>query len=149
MKVIQVVAAIIVGPEQRTFITRRPDHLHQGGLWEFPGGKLEASENPEQALTRELFEEIDIQVTHAQPYMRVDHDYGDKKVVLDIWQVDGFSGNAHGKEGQQCRWVDLHSLTARSADQDLDFPAANQPILERLAEQGLNPQMMSTNKIAD
>ena len=137
MKRIHVVAAIIVGPDQQIFISRRGDHLHQGGLWEFPGGKVEVGETPDAALARELFEEIDIHVTSSQPYMQVEHDYVDKKVLLDIWQVDNFSGDAHGKEGQQCRWLTLDQLLAPAVDNDLCFPAGNQPILQRLAEQGL------------
>jgi len=139
VKRIHVVAAIIVGPDQQIFISRRGDHLHQGGLWEFPGGKVEVGERPDAALARELFEEIDIHVTHSQPYMQVEHDYVDKKVLLDIWQVDAFSGDAHGKEGQQCRWLSLEQLllSVTAEADDLCFPAGNQPILQRLAEQGL------------
>lgn len=140
MKRIHVVAAIIVGPDQQIFISRRAEHLHQGGLWEFPGGKVEIGENPETALARELFEEIDIRVSASQPYMQVEHDYVDKKVLLDIWQVDDFSGHARGKEGQQCRWLSLEQLLSPALtllEQDLSFPAGNQPILQRLAEQGL------------
>ena len=137
MKRIHVVAAIIVGPDQQIFISRRGEHLHQGGLWEFPGGKVEAGESPEKALVRELFEEIDIRVSAWQPYMQVEHDYVDKKVLLDIWQVDDFSGVARGKEGQQCHWLSLEQLLAPVADSELSFPAGNQPILQRLAEQGL------------
>jgi len=141
VKPIHVVAAIIVGPDQQIFISRRGDHLHQGGLWEFPGGKVELGESPEVALARELFEEVDIHVTSSQPYMQVEHDYVDKKVLLDIWQVDSFSGHARSKEGQQCRWLSLEQLlisAIRPAEaDDLCFPAGNQPILQRLAEQGL------------
>ena len=137
MKRIHVVAAIIVGPDQQIFISRRGEHLHQGGLWEFPGGKVEPGESPGRALARELFEEIDIQVSASQPYMQVEHDYVDKKVLLDIWQVDDFSGVPWGKEGQQCRWLSLEKLLAPAADSDLNFPAGNQPIVQRLAEQGL------------
>ena len=140
MKRIHVVAAIIVGPDMQIFISRRGDHLHQGGLWEFPGGKVEVGESPETALARELFEEIDIHIIASQPYMQVEHDYVDKKVLLDIWQVDDFSGVAQSKEGQQCRWLSLEQLllsVTTAAEADLCFPAGNQPILQRLAEQGL------------
>ena len=141
MKPIHVVAAIIVGPDQQIFISRRGDHLHQGGLWEFPGGKVELGESPQVALARELFEEVDIHITSSQPYMQVEHDYVDKKVLLDIWQVDSFSGHARSKEGQQCRWLSLEqllmSVTRPAEADDLCFPTGNQPILQRLAEQGL------------
>jgi len=134
---IHVVAGIVLGADQRIFISRRADHLHQGGLWEFPGGKVEAGEEADAALARELFEEIDIYVTQSQPYMQVQHDYVDKKVLLDIWQVDSFSGIAQGKEGQQCRWISLADLLSSAAAGSLLFPAGNQPILQRLRADGL------------
>ena len=135
IKRIHVVAAVIVHTDrQRIFISRRADHLHQGGLWEFPGGKVEAGESAESALARELFEELDIAVQAARPFMQVEHDYPDKQVFLDIWQVDSFTGIARGKEGQDCRWVGLQELLN---DRLFEFPAANQPILERLLEVGV------------
>ena len=135
IKRIHVVAAVIVHPDRQSiFISRRADHLHQGGLWEFPGGKVEAGESAESALARELFEELDISVQTAQPYMQVEHDYPDKQVFLDIWQVDSFAGTARGKEGQECRWVGLQELLD---SQLFEFPAANQPILQRLLEAGI------------
>ena len=130
------VAAVIVHADRQSiFISRRADHLHQGGLWEFPGGKVEAGESAESALARELFEELDIAVQAARPFMQVEHDYSDKQVLLDIWQVDSFTGTARGKEGQQCRWVGLQEL---HNDQLFEFPAANQPILQRLLEVGID-----------
>lgn len=130
------VAAVIVHADRQSiFISRRADHLHQGGLWEFPGGKVEAGESAEFALARELFEELDIAVQAARPFMQVEHDYSDKQVLLDIWQVDSFTGTARGKEGQQCRWVGLQEL---HNDQLFEFPAANQPILQRLLEVGID-----------
>ena len=127
------VAAVIysVDHSNQILISRRPDHLHQGGLWEFPGGKVETDELPEQALCRELREELGIQVTQAQPYLQVSHDYSDKQVLLDIWQVNGFSGQPRGMEGQDCRWVALSELLG--SDSGYAFPAANQAILNKLA----------------
>ena len=139
MKRIHVVAAVIVNPQQQQiFISRRADHLHQGGFWEFPGGKVEAGETPESALARELFEELDIRVEIAEPYMQVEHDYPDKQVFLDIWQVDSFTGTARGKEGQECRWVSLQELLTEQPKRLFHFPAANQPILEQLAMVGIH-----------
>jgi 8-oxo-dGTP diphosphatase len=138
MKRIHVVAAVIVSADQQQiFISRRADHLHQGGFWEFPGGKVEADESPESALARELFEELDIRVEVAQPYMQVEHDYPDKQVFLDIWQVDSFTGTARGKEGQECRWVSLQELLIERPERLFHFPAANQPILDRLGKIGI------------
>lgn len=122
MKRIHVMAAVIERGDA-VFIARRPDHLHQGGKWEFPGGKLEAGETPLQGLTRELHEEIGIEVQSAQPLIRISHDYPDKSVLLDVWRVTAFSGDPHGKEGQQVQWVPRHAL------HEFEFPAANVPIV--------------------
>lgn len=122
MKRIHVMAAVIERGDA-VFIARRPDHLHQGGKWEFPGGKLEAGETPLQGLTRELHEEIGIEVQSAQPLIRISHDYPDKSVLLDVWRVTAFSGAPHGKEGQQVQWVPRHAL------HEFEFPAANVPIV--------------------
>jgi len=138
MKRIHVVAAVIYGTPDQILIARRPDHLHQGGLWEFPGGKIEADESAYQGLVRELQEELDITVTAAAPFMQVSHDYSDKHVLLDIWQVTAFEGEARGVEGQECRWVMLSDLLAEhlsdaGTDTAYEFPEANKPILQKLA----------------
>ncbi|MDA8782887.1 8-oxo-dGTP diphosphatase MutT [Porticoccaceae bacterium] len=132
MKRIQVVAAVIYGPDRKDkiLISKRPDHLHQGGLWEFPGGKVDEGETPLLGLVRELREELDIEITVAEPFMQVCHDYSDKQIMLDIWQVNGFEGEPRGMEGQECRWVALADLLV--ADSDYQFPAANKPILDKL-----------------
>jgi 8-oxo-dGTP diphosphatase len=80
---------------------------------------------------RELTEELDIKVISATAFMKVSHDYSDKQVLLDIWQVTAFAGQARGAEGQECRWVALGELLSRSSD--YQFPDANKPILEKLA----------------
>lgn len=131
MKRIHVVAAVIYGNSDQILIARRPDHLHQGGLWEFPGGKVEAGEGAYDGLVRELSEELGIKVTAANPFMQVSHDYTDKQVLLDIWQVTAFEGQARGVEGQECRWVALGELLNDASA--YQFPDANKPILQKLA----------------
>lgn len=131
MKRLHVVAGIIVDDEGRILIARRPDHVHQGGLWEFPGGKCEPGEAPEAALARELGEELGITISRFSPFRCIAHDYADKQVLLDFWWVDGFSGEPSGAEGQQVRWVERASLG------DYDFPAANEPVVAVLMEPGL------------
>lgn len=132
MKRIHVVAAVIYAAPgmNQILIAKRPDHLHQGGLWEFPGGKVDQGESPRQALVRELQEELDINVTTAEPMMQLSHDYTDKQVLLDIWKVTGFEGQARGVEGQECRWVSLTEIVADNSE--YQFPAANRAILARL-----------------
>ncbi|MCW8332722.1 8-oxo-dGTP diphosphatase MutT [Vibrio paucivorans] len=127
MKRIHIVAAIIFNPEQsQVFITKRPEKLHKGGFWEFPGGKVEQGESPEQAIARELFEEIGIEVTQAKHFEHLEYDYPDKFLKFDFFTVTSFKNNPYGKEGQQGEWVDVAALS------DYQFPEANVPILERV-----------------
>ncbi len=123
---VHVAAAAIVGSDGRILIARRPEHLHQGGLWEFPGGKVEAGETVAQALSRELQEELGIVPSASVPLIRIPFDYPDKRVVLDVWRVTAFDGEPHGHEGQPLRWVTLDQLD------ELPFPAANQRIITAL-----------------
>ena len=124
---------VAVGVVQNTageyLISRRGPHQHQGNLWEFPGGKVEAEESVQTALARELLEEVNIKVNECSPLTVVEHAYPDKRVRLDVWEVTSFSGEARGLEGQECRWVPRHQLEV------YPFPEGNLPILERLFEE--------------
>jgi len=82
------------------------------GLWEFPGGKIRPDETPQDALRRELFEELGITVVNSQPFMRLLHDYEDRSVDLEFFLVDNWRGDPAGLEGQQLRWVDIERLDA-------------------------------------
>ena len=144
MKRVHVAAAVIRGTEGRILIARRPDHVHQGGLWEFPGGKVEDGESVRAALERELFEELGIRVLVARPLLKVSHDYPDKQVLLDVWDVSAFSGEPQGVEGQPLAWVSSRQLA------DYAFPAANQPIVAaaRLPEHYLiTPEGLSHDEL--
>lgn len=120
---LHVAVGVVRDGNGKILITRRAKHAHQGGLWEFPGGKLEAGEPVRQALARELAEEVGIQVQAASPLIRINHDYGDRHVLLDVWNVTAFAGQARGCEGQAMRWIDAEQL------QEFSFPAANLPII--------------------
>lgn len=126
-KVLHVAAAVITNEKGEILIARRPSNLDQGGLWEFPGGKLAPYETARQALIRELDEEVGIHVQSAQPLIRVYHQYPEKKVLLDVWSVQQFEGDAYGKEGQAVRWVQPCDLS------QYHFPEANKPILKALS----------------
>lgn len=121
---VHVVAGVILR-DARVLVTRRHRDAHQGGLWEFPGGKRESGEAVEQTLRRELREELGIEVARCAPLLEVNHDYGDKQVLLDVWLVEDFSGEARGREGQPLRWCDASDLRS------LSFPAANTDIVDR------------------
>ncbi|TBU96620.1 Nudix family hydrolase [Phytopseudomonas dryadis] len=123
MKRIHVAAAVIRSRDGRILIARRPDDKHQGGLWEFPGGKVEAGEAVQAALARELEEELGIRPSASRPLIQVRHDYPDKQVLLDVWEVSAFTGEPHGAEGQPLAWVGARQLS------DYPFPAANRPII--------------------
>jgi 8-oxo-dGTP diphosphatase len=119
---IHVAVAVVTNPRGEVLIARRPNHAHQGGLWEFPGGKVEAGEDILHALNRELREELGVSARRACPLIRVAHSYPDKKVLLDVWRVAGIHGEPHGREGQPVQWVAPDRL------REYDFPAANVPI---------------------
>ena len=120
---VHVVAAALYDADGRVLVAQRPDRVHQGGLWEFPGGKLEPAEDRFEGLCRELNEELGIELTDARPLFRVRHDYGDRAVLLDVWKVDGYRGQPRGREGQPLRWVAPDGLL------ELDMPAADVPIV--------------------
>ena len=126
MAVLTVAVGILIDNGGRVLVTRRKTGTHQGGLWEFPGGKVEPSETIDEALSRELQEELGVSVEDAEPYMVIDHDYGDKQVKLDVYRVTRWQGEARGLEGQPLAWKLPFELIG------WPFPAANTSILERL-----------------
>jgi len=126
MNKIRVAVAVVINSDNKVLIAKRHQHLHQGGKWEFPGGKVEKDESAQDALIRELKEEVDLNIHDSIPMMFLDYDYGDKFVSLDVWVVKSFDGDARGAEQQEIRWVDIALLNA------FNFPAANQPIVDSL-----------------
>jgi 8-oxo-dGTP diphosphatase len=125
-KRVHVAVGVIENADGALYISRRLDHLHQGGKWEFPGGKVEPGESVYTALCRELLEECQIHVHSAVPFTVVQHNYADKQVVLDVWRVTAYSGDIGQAEGQQWCWVARHELAA------YQFPQANNAIVELL-----------------
>jgi 8-oxo-dGTP diphosphatase len=123
MNPLQVAVGVIKNPLGKILISRRHDHLHQGGLWEFPGGKIEASETAEIALSRELKEELSITVEAATPLITINHQYPDRFVQLQVFLVEQFSGEAKSCDDQPFKWIDPLELDHYT------FPSANQPII--------------------
>ena len=123
---VHVAVGIVLDAQGKVLIAQRPAASHQGGKWEFPGGKLQPREEILHALARELNEELGIHVQTAHPFLRVRHAYADKTVLLDAWKVTTYQGQVHGREGQPLRWVSCHELG------HYDFPAADLPILDAL-----------------
>ena len=123
------VAVGLVLDNDRVFVAQRDQNAHQGGLWEFPGGKVDAGETVEAALSRELNEELGIFVDYAEPVMQIKHDYTDKIVLLDVWQIARYRGEPSGCEGQPVKWLAINELLAEQ------FPVANQAIVDWLVRQ--------------
>jgi len=125
-EVVTVAVGIVQDRQGRVLVSRRAADAHQGGLWEFPGGKVEPGEAIEMALAREFREELGVEVLASEALMRIEHDYGDKQVCLDVRRVTQWQGEACGLEGQPLAWQLPEDL------RDWAFPAANAPILNRL-----------------
>jgi 8-oxo-dGTP diphosphatase len=120
---LHVAVAVILDTRRQILLSRRSPETHQGGLWEFPGGKVEAGEDLLAALQRELKEELDIEPGRTSALLQVAHDYGDRSVLLDVHVVWDFYGTPAGLEGQPLAWVAAEEL------ERYPFPAANEPIV--------------------
>jgi 8-oxo-dGTP diphosphatase len=120
---LQVAVGVIKNSQGQVLVALRHQHAHQGGLWEFPGGKVAPGESVIMALRRELKEELDIHVVAASPLITIRHAYPDRFVQLNVLRVDHYLGQPRGCEGQAIRWVDVDELA------QLAFPTANAPII--------------------
>jgi len=118
--------AVLSADKSEVLLALRRADQHQGNLWEFPGGKLEANETAEQALRRELHEEIGIYARSITPLLIVEHEYVDKAVRLHVFTVEEFRGEPQSLEGQPLQWVALAELRSYA------FPAANTAIVDAL-----------------
>ena len=125
------VAVGVIYKDKQFFLTKRLENAHQGGKWEFPGGKVEEDETVHQALHRELKEEIAIDTLAMQPLIEISHDYSDKQVLLEVFLVDQFLGEPSAQEGQQQGWFSKADLLK------LDFPKANIAILDQIQQSDL------------
>jgi 8-oxo-dGTP diphosphatase len=123
---IHVAAAALIDERGRVLLQRRHTQTHQGGLWEFPGGKLESGEPVIDGLARELREELGIYPLEHRPLIRVRHQYSDRGILLDVHAVTRWHGDPTGREGQPLAWADPGSLG------DYPMPAADRPVVSAL-----------------
>ncbi len=123
---IHVVAAVIRDAGGRVLLTRRAQHTHQGGLWEFPGGKLEQGESVGQGLCREIKEELGLELLGHRPLLRNLHQYPDRSVLLDVHLVTEYRGVAAGLENQPLQWVEPEMLA------NYPMPAADLPVVRAI-----------------
>jgi len=125
-EIVHVAVAVITNNKDQVLISKRPDDVHLGGCWEFPGGKVEVDENVEDALRREIKEELDINIQQSRPLIQITHHYKDKSVLLDVWKITQYSGDAIGNEGQSIDWKAPSDLIANN------FPEADIPIIQAI-----------------
>jgi 8-oxo-dGTP diphosphatase len=126
MSSIHVAVAAIADSAGRILLAKRPTRAHQGGLWEFPGGKLDPGEDVVAALRRECAEELGIEVLGQRPLIRIQHHYPDRSVLLDVHRVTDYRGEPTGLEGQPLVWVLPGEL------RDYAMPAADVPIVNAI-----------------
>src|SRR5699024_1975599 len=124
--ILEVVAAVIHNNENQVLLTYRDAKQHQGERWEFPGGKVEPGELLNEALVRELNEELGITPTDFTPFLTLTHAYPERVVKLHFYEVWQFDGQPHGRENQPMQWWGLTALP------HLPFPEANVPVLKAL-----------------
>jgi 8-oxo-dGTP diphosphatase len=105
MPTVPVATGIIEDASGRLLVSLRPEGKPWPGFWEFPGGKIDPGETPEQALVRELWEELGITVTAPEPFRVLEYTYPERTVRLHFFRVRHWTGTAHGREGQEVRWL--------------------------------------------
>jgi 8-oxo-dGTP diphosphatase len=130
VKTVLVAACALVDVDGRVLIARRPEGKTLAGLWEFPGGKVEAGELPEQSLIRELKEELGIDVSQAclAPLTFASHSYPDFHLLMPLWICRRWEGIVTAREGQELAWVRPQKL------KDYPMPPADEPLIPHLIE---------------
>ncbi|MFU0444178.1 8-oxo-dGTP diphosphatase MutT [Pseudocitrobacter sp. RIT415] len=128
MKILQIAVGIIRNDAGEIYITQRAADAHMANKWEFPGGKIEAGETAEEAMIRELEEEVGITASEPQLFDKLEYAFPDRHITLWFWLVENWQGEPWGKEGQPGRWIAQNALIAD------EFPPANAPVIEKLVQ---------------
>ena len=128
--ILLVAACALIDGDGRILLAQRPEGKSMAGLWEFPGGKVEPGETPEETLIRELNEEIGIvtKVACLAPLTFASHTYDDFHLLMPLYVCRRYDGIAHGREGQAVKWVRPKAL------RDYPMPAADVPLIPYLID---------------
>lgn len=118
-----VAVGVVYDKQGNILLTQRAPEKHQGGKWEFAGGKVEQGETVQEALVREFYEELGVKPTQIRPLIKIPYEYSEHSVLLDVWEVFDFEGSPEAREGQAMQWVHPHHLHHH------DFPPANRAII--------------------
>ena len=129
-----VVAVALVDPDGRVLIAQRPEGKNMAGLWEFPGGKIEAGEKPEDALIRELREELGIAVQEAclAPFTFASHTYSAFHLLMPLYVCRRWDGNPQSRHHAALKWVRPKDLMADT--KTYPMPAADLPLIPMLRD---------------
>ena len=130
MRLLLVVAVALIDADGRVLLAKRPEGKSLAGLWEFPGGKVEAGERPELALIRELKEELSIDVTESclAPLTFASHAYDDFHLLMPLYVCRRWNGDVMSREGQQLKWARAKDL------RNYPMPPADKPLIPYLQE---------------
>jgi 8-oxo-dGTP diphosphatase len=130
LRLLLVVAAALIDADDRVLIAQRPDGKQLAGLWEFPGGKIDAGERPETALIRELREELGIVVKPAclAPLTFASHAYEDFHLLMPLYICRRWEGFVQAREGQALKWVRAKDL------RNYPMPPADEPLIAHLVD---------------
>ena len=128
--IVLVAAVALIDPDGRVLLAQRPEGKPMAGLWEFPGGKIHPGETPEAALTRELVEELGIDVVASclAPFTFASHAYSDFHLLMPLYVCRKWSGIVTAREGQQLKWVRAARLG------DYQMPPADKPLVAMLRD---------------
>ncbi len=130
MKTVFVVAAALIDKDGRILLAQRPEGKSMAGLWEFPGGKVDARERPEAALIRELHEELGIttQETCLAPFTFASHGYDDFHLLMPLYICRKWDGMVAPQEGQNVKWVRVRDL------RKYEMPPADLPLVAMIED---------------
>lgn len=124
---IHVVAGALFDSAGRVLIAQRPPGKHMAGGWELPGGKREPGETPFATLVRELREELDVEVHEAAPLIAYEHQYPQRRLLLDLWVVTRYSGEPKALDAPALQWAAINDL------ERIGLLEADRPMIAALA----------------
>jgi 8-oxo-dGTP diphosphatase len=127
-ELLNVVIGIIIDTENKVLLNKRKKNTTLSGYWEFPGGKIKPNETPDQALSRELFEELGIKIGNTDPLDSIEYQYSEHDVLLLPFRIIDYTGKPKGLEGQELMWCSFNQL------QNVNILPANRFLIERLLE---------------